>query len=117
MKNCQFYVIIDGVTKKKDGTLTIKLGTNELSPEETALIFAMGNQQVFCALSETSIKEKDLKLPDFIPEYSKQKSHSQILREVLYRVWEKFNDGKKSSDQYYRDVMEKLITNYKEKLD
>jgi len=117
MKNCQFHVIIDGVNKKKDSTLSIKLGTNELNPEETAKIFAMGNQQVWCVLSETELKEKDLDIPDFIPDYSGQKSHSQRLREVLYRVWEKYNDGNKSSDQYYRDTMEKLITNYKDKLD
>ena len=117
MKNCQFHVILDGVNKKKDGTLTLRLGTEELNPDETAQIFAMGNQQVWCALSETVLSHEDLKIPESTPDYIGQKSHSQRLREVMYRVWEKYNDGVKSSDQYYRDMMEKLITNYKDKLD
>jgi hypothetical protein len=117
MKQCQFFVIVDGVTKKKDGTLTLKLGTNELGPEETSKIFEMGNQQVWCALSETSLEASDLDIPDFVPEFEGEKSHSRRLREILYVVWQKYNDGKKSSDQHYRDTMEKLIQNYKDKLD
>lgn len=61
MKTAQFSAIIDGVRKKKDGTLSIVLGTQELSSEETALIFDFGNKQIWCAFAETPLSVELLK--------------------------------------------------------
>ena len=116
-KTIQFQAQVDSVTKKKDNTLSVKLGTQELLPDDTAHIFGM-DSIVWVALSNVEIKAKDLDIPDFVAEHEGQKSYSQRTREVLYRVWEKKDNGvKKSSDQFYRDYMEKLITSLKEKID
>ncbi len=115
MTTVQFASIVDGIAKKKDGTLSIKLGTQELSPEETSKLFEFGNKQIWVAFKEAPLGEAEIEMPDFIPEFEGQKSYSQRLKEVLFRVWET-TDRKKTSRQYYEDVMEKLIDLYKEKL-
>lgn len=112
----QFSAIVDGVTKKKDGTLSIKLGTQELSPEETAELFKFGNQQLWVAFKDTPVSEGDVEAPDFLPEFDGQKSHSQRLHGVLYKLWELRTDKKKTARQFYEDYMEKLINTIKEKL-
>ena len=45
----------------------------------------------------------------------KPKSHSQRLRSVLYRLWEK-DESDISFDQFYGDKMEALIEYLKEKV-
>jgi len=116
MQTAQFSAIIDGVAKKKDNTLSIKLGTQELSPEETSTLFSFGNKQIWVAFKEVPLNESDIEAPDFLPEFDGQKSHSQRLHGVLYRLWETKTDKKKTSKQFYDDYMEKLIDNIKEKL-
>ena len=117
MKTAQFSSIIDGVSKKKDGTLSIKLGTQELGPEETATIFEMGNKQIWTAFAECPLKESDLTIPDFVPEFTGQKSYSERLHAVLFIAWEQQVDKKaKTSRQFYEDYMEKVIESVKAKL-
>lgn len=112
----QIFTFIDGVTKKKDGTLSIKLGTQEMTAEETSKIFDFGNQQIWTAFSNTSLTPNDIKLPDFTPEFKGEKSPSQRLKAVVYRLWET-TDKKKTSEEFYRDYMEKIIDHIKSKLD
>lgn len=116
MKSIQFSVIIDGVTKKKDGTLSLKLGTQELPPEDTAMIFELGNKQVWCALAETALTEDNLDIPETMMEFKTDKSPSERLRNSLYVYWE----AKRKDitwDIFYRQQMEKFIEHVKEKID
>ena len=112
----QFAAIVDGVTKKKDNTLSIKLGTQELSSSDTASLFDFGNAQIWVAFKEAPLNEQEIDMPEFIPEFEGHKSYSQRLKEVLYRLWEQKSDKSKTSRQFYEDLMEKIIDNYKEKL-
>lgn len=113
----QFSAQIDGVTAKKDRTLSIKLGTQELPAEDTAHIFEMQGKQIWVAMAETELSKSDIEIPDEIPEFKGQKSYSQRLKAVLHVLWDTKTDKKKTSDQFYRDYMEKLIENVKNKLD
>ena len=118
MKKIQFSCIIDGVSKKKDGTLSIKLGTQELPPQDTAEIFEMGNKQIWAVFCETGLKDSDLEIPEVTDELD-TKSPSQRLRNVIYRIWEQAGKEKKTNkvfEHFYRDYMEKLLENLKEKL-
>lgn len=112
----QFSSIVDSIAKKKDNTLSIKLGTQELSANDTAKLFQFGNSQVWVAFKEAPVNEQEIDMPEFIPEFDGQKSYSQRMKEVLYRIWEQKTDRSKTSRQYYEDTMEKLIEMYKEKL-
>lgn len=111
----QFSAIVDGVQMKKDSTISLRLGTQELPADEMAKIFRFANMQIWCAFKEIALTEKDIEVPDFIPEFDGQKSHSQRLHGVIWRLWEQ-SDKKKTARAYYEDIMEKLINAYKEKL-
>ncbi len=50
-----FEAIVDGVSKKKDGTMSIRLGTQELTPEQTAAVFTMGNGLVKVTFEEVEL--------------------------------------------------------------
>jgi len=55
MKPIMFSAIIDGVSTKKDRTLSIKLGTQELDADETSKIFALQGLQIYVVMSEEPI--------------------------------------------------------------
>lgn len=116
MKTIQIYSIIDGISKKKDGTLSIRLGTQEMGAEETAEIFKFGNGYIWTAFCESAMVPEDIKLPDFTPEFKGEKSPSQRLKACVYKLWE-LSDKKKTSEEFYRDYMEKIIEHVKTKLD
>ena len=112
----QFAAIVDGVSKKKDNTLSIKLGTQELSAEDTASLFQYGNSQIWVAFKEAPLHESEVEMPDFIPEFEGQKSFAERQKNVLYRIWEQKTDKSKTSRQFYEDYMEKSIASLKENL-
>jgi hypothetical protein len=112
----QFQAQVDNIVKKKDRTLSVRLGTQEMNAEDSAHVFGMDGM-VWVAVSPTELDESDLEIPEFLPEFKGHKSFSQRQREVLYRLWEQVDNGKhKTSDQFYRDYMEKSISNIKDKL-
>jgi len=121
MKAITFQAIVDGVQTRKDGTLSIKLGTQELGPEESAHVFHYANKLSWVAIKEMPVNEEDLEIPEgYTPEFPSDKSPSQRLRAVLYVLWKQGHDTgktKKSADQFYRDYMTGIINNVKELLD
>lgn len=111
----QFQAQVDGLNKKKDNTISIKLGTQELSAEDAAYIFDMSGI-VYVGMKELPLAEDDLDIPEVAD--TDTKSPSQRLRAVLYRNWEKVDNGtKKTFEQFYRDYMERLINGLKDKLE
>ena len=116
-KTIQFSAQIDGVKLKKDRTLEIKLGTQELAPEETSLIFDLGEKQIWCALAETVLTENDLNIPESLTEFKDDKTPSKRLRNTFYVYWSKNFKGKQEWDSWYKGQMEKIIDFVKEKLD
>lgn len=116
-KIIQFQSIIDGVTKKKDGTLSIKLGTQEMPPKDTAIIFELGNKQVWTALAETEVKISDPEIPKEVMEFKNSKSLSERLRNVLYVWWEQdYKKAQPDFEAFRRLHMNKLIDSVKDKL-
>lgn len=115
MKKIQFSAILDGVNLKKDGTLSLKIGTQELAPSETAEIFELGNKQIYVAMAETEIES--LQVPEVLPEMQGDKTPSQRLRNVLYLIWENKTDKKQTFPRFYEDYVFKLVENLKAKLE
>ena len=116
-KPIQYLVQIDKITKKKDKTLSIVLGTQELSSQETTLIFDLMGKEVWHAMSETGMVEKDIEIPDSIKEFKNEKSLSERLRNVLFVYYDKMTDKKKPFDEWRKNYMEKLIEHWKNKID
>ena len=112
----QFSAQILKVESKVDRTLNVRMNTQELPKESAGLLYKYSGEQVWVAIKDVPLTEKDIEAPDFIPEFEGQKSHSQRLHSVLYRLWESKTDKSKTFDNFYRDTMEKIINLYKEKL-
>lgn len=111
----QFSAIIDGVTAKKDGTLTIRLGTQELNPNETSEIFKFANKQIWVGFAETAITNLDV--PKTIDELDGGKSTSERLHNVLFVYWNTKTDKMKTFETFRKEYLEKVIQNVKDKLD
>jgi hypothetical protein len=115
MIKIQFSCQIDSVLAKKDKTLSVKIGTQELSADDASYLLSMMGSQVWIALAETEVLT--LEVPEVLPEIRGEKSPSQRLKGIIYKIWELKTDKKKSFPSYYEDYMFKLCENLKSKLD
>ena len=112
---------IDGITAKKDKTLSLKLGTQELSAEETSYLFDLMGKQLWIGIAETQIES--LEVPEALPEMKGDKTPSQRLRAVLYKIWEHRysgvgirESGYQTFPKFYDDYMFKLCESLKDKI-
>ena len=94
----------------------------EVTDIATAMVFGYRNKVGVFAFAKSEIDKSELVIPKYRPLEAEQKTPSQRLRSVLYRLWEQ--DGKKDlfgvgcdSDTHYKQMMDKLTNFYKEKLD
>ena len=97
----------------------ITIDTQENVPGDAiGMLASLQDKYGYFIFKTTPIEEKDiLNLPDFVPVEKNEKTPSQRLRAVLFRLWEQ--EGKKdfkTSDDYYKYRMDQLIDHYKEKL-
>lgn len=115
MIKLQFASQIDSVNAKKDKTLSIKIGTQELSADDASYLLSMMGNIVWVGIAETEIQS--LEVPDVIPEFEGEKSPSQKLKAVIYKIWELKTDKKEPFPRYYENYMFKLVENLKAKLD
>lgn len=113
MIKVQFSTIIDGVQAKKDKTLSIRLGTQELTPDDTSYLFDMMGKQLWVAFAETPIEMLDI--PDITPEFRGEKTPSQRMRGVIYRIWEEKFKKSMPFPKFYENYMSKLIEDLKDK--
>lgn len=122
MQQISFSAQIDGVNAKKDRTLSLRLGTQELTTDDTAHIFDLMGKQIFIAIGETPIES--MEIPEVLPEMKGDKSPSQRLRGILFKIWEqKYPRGVGVKDKsyisfpkFYEDYMFKLCESLKEKI-
>jgi len=93
MKTAQFSAQIDGVTAKKDRTLSVKLGTQEMQSEDSAFLLSLMEKQIWVAVSETPLTHEDLEIPEVIMEFKNDKSPSSRLRAVLFVYYTKHSES------------------------
>lgn len=110
---------VEGVSTRKDRTIKIILGTQELSPKDAAELLQYSNSITNVYLSKLSIQTDIMHEIDkaSIDMVDNQKSPSKRLKSVLYLLWKQDNEGYEDSELYYRNKMEQLITHFKNKLE
>ena len=116
---------ISKITTMADRTIRLQIDCQEMSVEDEAIVLKSRNKIGWFLFGETEMTEDDLNkmnLPDFAPTEKGDKTPSQRLRAVLFLIWKQ--KGKKDIygqpcdfDTYYKQILESLIGQYKEKLD
>ena len=108
---------IEGISSRKDKTIKLTIGTQELSPNQAADLFNLSQQ--FCYLgikTETFTKEETESIDNLKTELESTKSPSQRLRGVLFLNYQQDTKGYKDFSTYYQSEMDKITEHYKNKL-
>ena len=111
----QFSAQIDSVHAKKEKTLSIRLGSQELAPNETSTIFEQMGKQVWVAIAESSVNKEDLKIPDVVDELD-DKTPSKRLRDRMAVYYKETHGSFEGFNVWYQSSLEKLGQSYLDKL-
>lgn len=98
-----------------DRGMKLTVHTQELKPSDKAELMNLHNKLGWFVFSDTGVKEEDI--PDEPVEFEGQKTYSERLRNVLFRLHEKQGGKLEDFESYRANVMERLINHYKSKLD
>lgn len=109
---------VENISTRKDRSIKLVLGTQELSNGNAAELFGLQNKIVACYISsKETIDQKEMDQVDKIDVEFNNKSQSQRIRNTLYRVWEKNAEGHKDFDTFYKAKTELYIEHLKSKID
>jgi hypothetical protein len=105
---------MENVSTRRDGTIKLTLGTQEISQGKAGELFTMQNKilAIYLTLKET-VPQSVMDQVDQIDIDMPGKTKSQRQRNVLYRIWELQKEGHKTFESYYSAKMEEHINNLK----
>ena len=103
-----------GFSSRADKSAGIRFGTQELNGDTFAELQELNGTFGWLIYSETSLKEEDIPKKD--PE-SKNKSQSQRIRAVLYKIHIQQGGKPENWESFYHQKTEKYIEYLKSKLD
>lgn len=107
---------IDSIRTLKDKSLKITLESQELTAEVKAELMSYEGLIKVLISDSNIVKEVITEVDNLELETGENKSPSQRLRNVLYRVWEQNQSGYDDFNLFYRNRMEKIINQLKERL-
>lgn len=117
MVKVQLPVLITSLATKVDGSVKIILETRELNSDHAAKLFELRGAEAWVLIAPTEFKDEDVSLPHERADPAiGRKTPSQRLRAVIYRLWEQRNPGT-DFESYYRITLEKVIDQFKGKLE
>jgi hypothetical protein len=111
--------ILDGYSRRKDGSLTIRFVTNELNTLQVAKVDELYNKfGVLYFKDKEQMDDAEIEELDAIDfdMYDNPKTQSQRLRGVLYKNWEA-STQEIDFKTYYKQETEKIINHYKKKIE
>ena len=109
---------VESITTRKDKTIKITIGTQELGPADAAKMFYLNQQFCYMALKpEPFTKDESDLIGSLKSDLDSAKTPSQRLRAVLFRNYEQDNKGYSDFNTYYIGEMERICEHYKNKLD
>lgn len=120
---------IDKVSTLADGSLRVYLGTPELTSETMVNLFGMIKKPGYVLISTSTINQDQVDAVEKATtnvEFS-EKTPSQRMRGVMYKLWEKTQPKTMNGDSgqmeyvdfdlFYKRQMNKIIDHFKTKLD
>lgn len=115
MSKFQIEAILEGVTPLKDGGVSLRFHTNEVSKAHKVEL--MEYYQSFGWLLFSANELKDTDLPKENANKQDGKSPSQRLRAVIFVLWQQRTQGTGDFEAYYKQQMEKAIEAIKSNLE
>ena len=108
----------EGIASRKDKTIRLTFGTNEMMPSAAGDLFSLNGQMVYLAIKVEPFNKQDEQLIESLKadEMEGVKTPSQRLRSVLYVLWEQDHNGFKTFTEFYNARLELIITQIKNKL-
>lgn len=117
MKGLTIAVIVEKIQTRKDNTVAIWLGTQELTPETGGQLLGMMNKLCVAYITEKEAVPQDvIDKVDALDVDLPGKSQSQRLRSVLYVLFTQDAEGFTTFDEYYHSKTEKIIDHLKNKI-
>lgn len=110
---------VDGIASRVDGTVTIKISTQELDSSKAGEVFSLRGKAIKVLLSDSNISKLEEELIDSTQLVSgkKNKTQAQRLRNVLFRINEQNGGDEASFENFYKLETDKIIEHYKSKLE
>jgi len=110
--------IVDSIASKVDGTVSIKISTQELDATNAGNLFALRGKFIKCLLSDSNITKIEEELVDnqTLVSGKKNKTESQRLRATFFRLHEQLGLTE-DFDVYYKNEMNKIISHFQSKLE
>ena len=108
--------VIESVSSRRDKTLKIVIGTNEVSPQKGGTLFSMQNHICQVYIKSEEITTNEIEQVDKVKVDFGGKSQSERLRNVLFLLFRQNDEGFTSFDAYYQNKTEALINHYKSKI-
>jgi hypothetical protein len=109
---------IENLTSRKDKTIKVTFGTQELAPNDLAQVFQLNQRFCYIAIKEELFQQEELDTLDNIKtELEVNKTPSQRLRGILFVSYQQDSEGFKDFMAYYVNKMDKLCEHFKSKLD
>ena len=107
----------EGIRSLADGTLRVTIDTQELDEAAAGELFAKRRKAGFLLFLENGEKvdPDSIDIPESAPEFRGDKTPSQRLRGVLYRLWQQLG-SKGNFQDFYVGKMEEIANHFKAKL-
>lgn len=107
---------VENVTTRKDKTVKITIGTQEISPEKAGQLFNLMNSLSVMYISPKEIDDSEIEKVDKVNPDLGGKTQSQRLRNVLFKLYEQDREGFSDFNNYYHNKTEAIITHFKGKI-
>lgn len=106
---------IESIATRVDNTIKLVVSTQELPPDEAAMMFELKGKLGYMLFSENHIEEQDIP-EEVAPEFKTDKTPSQRLRATLYIWWQQNTAMTVPFNQFYNDRIEAEINKIKGQL-
>lgn len=110
----QLAATISKVETMSDRSIRLKVDTQEMQPEDEANIMKLRGKLGWFVFSDQELETKDIPDIKLDAEAGENKTQSQRIRNVLYRVWENTN-GTLDFDTFYKKQTNIIIEYLKDK--
>lgn len=117
LEGIMFAAQVEGLRSRKDKTVALTLGTQELNPEKAGKLFNTNGHLVTCYLSiKEHISDEQIEIIDAVEAPTQGKTPSQRMRNCLYILWQQAPEGYSDFNLFYLHKMDVMIEHIKSKL-